>query len=250
MHLLTRFIFRFDFKMCPKFINGPGTAFSILQSSKEGFWEKFSESPTHRLITANFSSSDQYREITIDPMNINGNVEYMAGIDFAALEKDASFQELDKLSNALLKEYEITQLKRAGIRFFLVGQSPVAEGEKLKKLTDNLSETLRESVTSQLGDITDLGVLIEGQGKDAICYRATFGIHFAEDIEKFLYHKRRPKNIDQFVEKGFNFSCDLDFYEKDLSFAEFTLSKWSKTKIRKAKSFVDKMPQIMAGGEG
>lgn len=239
--MLARMIFRLDFrKVCTKYVNEPGTAISILESSEDKFWDELAENPQKRVLTAKFHAKNSlYREINFDPSNINGSIEFLiGGTALEDLLKNSTFAELDRLSNEYLKIFDVSELRRAGIRFFLLENVPVAEGGMLGRFCSYFPDNIKDRAFAELGDITDTSVLFEGQGEDEILYRVQFGPHFKADSEKLLFPKGVMDNPSLFADEGFNLLCDIDLYENELSFREFTLASWSKTKVAKAAAFM------------
>ena len=69
--------------------------------------------------SALFLVNQLFREITFDPKNVNGTIEFLLGsATLDGLMKDSTFDELDRLSNDYLKTFGVSELRRAGIRFF------------------------------------------------------------------------------------------------------------------------------------
>lgn len=242
MTKLVRLIFRLDFKeICTSFMNEPGTAFGIFQSSQDDFWQNFSENTQLRTINARYDEKNiTYRELNIDTKNINGTIEnYSGGIELNDLLKGSVFTEMNRLVNKLTEELGILDLKRAGIRFFLVDTVPIAKGQTLERFNKIFSASVLAGVREQLGDITDIAAVFEGTDRDEISYKIRFGPLFESDTSKSLFSKGQPEDPRLLVKQGFNLLADIDLYEKDISFREFTLGGWARTKVRKASSFID-----------
>src|SRR3546814_10740112 len=81
MAKLARVIFRLDFKKtCTSLLNAPGTAFEVLESVEDDFWDKVSETVQKHVFTATYHVQDNiHRQLSVDPQNINGAIEYLSG---------------------------------------------------------------------------------------------------------------------------------------------------------------------------
>src|SRR3546814_3452837 len=77
MAKLARVIFRLDFKKtCTSLLNAPGTAFEVLESVEDDFWDKVSETVQKHVFTATYHVQDNiHRQLSVDPQNINGAIE-------------------------------------------------------------------------------------------------------------------------------------------------------------------------------
>lgn len=236
MTKISRLIFRLDFKkMSTGYVNAPGTAIDILDSAPEDFWDNIGESPSNRSLNAKFHSQGEiYREVNIDPHNINGIIEYPMGVDLDMLRKNNTFVEMARLVDRFIKTFEADKLVRAGIRFYVLGKAAVPEGEMKAKFANAFAPPVNEAVSGALGHVEDSSMLFVGQGDDEIHFRAQFGPHIKDDAARILFPKGGTDDDEFFIKEGFNFLCDIDLYEKDLSFKEFSLSGWSKTKVNKA----------------
>lgn len=246
MTKLARLIFRLDFEVCTKLMNEPGTAFGILKSSDD-FWDTIGENQVSRVLSAKFHKKNEiFREINFDPQMLNGSIEFLdGGIDIDGLAKNSTFVEFNRLSAELLKTFDISNISRAGIRFYLVDRVPVDEGEVLKAFSNNISGPISSIMEKTLGMITDMSTIVEGQGQDEILYRVLVGPLFKQNLKNPLFQKGEIENKNMFIDEGLNMLCDIDLYEKNLSFREFTLAGWSKTKVSKAISFMKALaPEI------
>lgn len=248
MTKVARLIYRLDFKkMSSAFVDSPGTAIDILDSSEDDFWDSIGENPSKRSLVAKFHSQGEiYREFNIDPMNINGVIEYTNGIDIETIRKDGTFLELSRLTDRYLKVFEVSEVARAGIRFFVLEKSPVPEGSMFNKFRGACAAPITAAATEHLGECNDSSILFEGKGADEIYYRTQFGVHIEDDSERMLFPKGGTDSPDLFVKENFNVICDIDLFEKDVSFKEFTLSGWSKTKIDKADKFAKSLADALA----
>lgn len=242
MSTIARLIFRFDFKqVCTPYVDSPGTAMDILHNAGDDIWESVGEDASKRIISGSFSRSNEiFRQIYFDPANINGSIEFISGgISSDKLARDNSFMEMDRLVAEFIRTFRVSEVARVGIRFFMVDRAETGEHNMLGKFNASLSENLARGTTETLGEINDVAAVFEGQGADEISYRATFGPLVQRDTEKHLAPKGTIDDPDKFINMGFNTLCDLDLYENDISFREFTLASWSKTKLSKADNFVE-----------
>src|SRR3546814_728580 len=248
MAKLARVIFRLDFKKtCTSLLNAPGTAFEVLESVEDDFWDKVSETVQKHVFTATYHVQDNiHRQLSVDPQNINGAIEYLSGgINLKDFQNDRCFAELDRLTIKLLEKFNAFELRRAGIRFLLVDTVPEGTSGVLSKLCAQYPTKIVEKIRKELGEVDDLAGLFQGKGKDEIHYILRFGPLFDKDTDK-LFSDGRVSDVKLFTDQGFNIMCDIDLYERDISFREFTLSKWSRTKIRKAEAFLAQLSRSIA----
>ncbi len=248
MAKLVRFIYRFDFsEVCSRYLNCPGTAYEILNSVEEKFWDTVSDNVQNRALSAVYKSENKvYRELNFLPFNVNGSVEFLSGgIDIDDLRKDPSFVAISKLTNDFCHKFEVHGLARAGIRLFLVESAAGDQETFLGRSKRIVRDDVIVAVNDNLGELTDIAFSLEGKGEDQIFYRVSFGPLVEEDTDKYLFPKGKPEKKDLFIESGYNFMSDMDFYEKDFSIQEFTLEKWARTKVGKASIFMTEFSKLM-----
>ncbi len=242
MSKLVRMIFRFDFeKTCYRYLNEPGTALRILSSGEDGFWQNFGENPRLHGLSGNYSEDDViYREIYIDPTNVNGTIEFLDGNEtIDDVLKDPVLSKIDAITSELFREFEIDGIKRGGARFYVVSKNASPAGDTLNTFARNYQENLLDLIESHLGKVTDASIVVEGCGEDEIFYRAQFGPLTIPDHGRHLFIKGKAGDADMFLNQGYDSLFDVDLFETEFSFKGFTFLRWLKTKLIKARKLID-----------
>jgi hypothetical protein len=101
-----------------------------------------------------------------------------------------------------------------------------------------IDDGLRTKIGSSLGPISDVGVVLEGTTPDKVNYRLVHGPYDKKNVEQTLEKKPTEDQYRQLAD--FDLFFDIDLFERDFSFVEHTLFRWTETKMAKAADFIER----------
>ena len=239
---ICRFIFRLDFKVNFDIIDSPGKILRLLSDLKKGNEPLFldlSEDGQKRLITGRYISREKKKSynFTVEPISIHGGMEAVEGVDIEKLEDNDILINLVKTTNKLRKEYHIADLVRCGFRMIFfdnIGDSVENVTLAIKKMLNN---NFIQEFTSNIGNIEDIAIALDGTHEDAIKFHFRCGPYHKDEAQKKQYLSLFASTIDK--DQEFNFIADLDFYEENFSLAEaVSFQKWLQPVISKANNSI------------
>ncbi|WP_417463200.1 hypothetical protein [Kordiimonas sp.] len=249
MHVL-RVVFRIDFpSVCTKYIDRMGTAIEILHSDDEEFWNNITATPNSQTYTGYFKSpGEEFRDLTFSPTTLSGSIEFLAGgIPGKQLLSSDPFEGMSKRLNNFFREFEVTKVARAGIRFY-VSEKVIPHARDIPtSINENMHPDISKIVSAEMGKISDYAALYEGVDEDELEYRLTFGPLHKEDCDK-IFQFGREADVIRFQELGYNMIYDIDLYERNFSIKELSeITKWSRSKLKKATNVVHALKQEAEG---
>lgn len=240
--IILKVVFRIDFKsVCTEFLDRRGTALAILQSDDKDFWDQVGETSNGRALTAKKRIADEeYRELTFSPNNLGGSIEFIgAGINPNDLHGAPNFTQITEIADIFLKKFEVTEIARAGIRFFVASTTATEKKDSIPFLQESLSRPIVESVYESLGEITDFAVTFVGEGDDDLSYRLNYGPLVEDDWDKF-FPSGSSEDLEKFFDLKYNSVYDVDLFERDFSAKHLpSLRNWSRTKIGKTVKMIE-----------
>jgi len=239
---VVRLIWRLDYSVSFAYLDRRGAALNALMNTVPDFWQAIGDGALPHSFAGNRTRDGVVRTISLETQALNGTIKWSAGIPLADVLSDANFRSLDKIVHELAKVCELKVLKRGGLRLICVwpGQAPGA--------AEQIRDRYRSHAEEVLGPITDVATTVEGEGEDRISYRAQFGPYDSKNVSGALERNLQPEEIEAL--KDNTMFLDIDLYERNFSFAEHSLFRWSETKVAKAAAFVAKFATKAAQDKG
>lgn len=240
-----RLIFRLDFAG-PNFavIDSPGTVMRLLNDMGKDFWEEFQDASANRLVAGQKKDKSKgfSRQLSLEGLSMHLVYDTAKGFDLANPDADETLQTLLKGMNSLCEYFKINDLRRAGIRFSgltnIKHKSPdIVEG--FRKLMDS---DLLGSISKQLGEITDIGIRIDGRHTDKLGYHLQFGPYVKSEARKFFSEEISGHLAE---DDRYNAIFDVDVYEDSFALT-VRPSQWAKAPIAKSTNLVNEMSHILS----
>ena len=238
MRSVLRLIFRLDFSTNYGLIDSPGSIVRILDNVPEKFWDRLGDGRVAHSIAGQYSSSSEYRNLSVEPQSINGSLEFRDGWDLSKIQRNQVFSELSRLVNELTGHFDIRNVDRYGIRFFVCERLGEKFDSSFEKFQELFTKEFRTNIEDEIGKTSDISVVLEGETNSSIKYRVSFGPYAPKDVGNILNNVPFPE-IDELELPSYHLTADIDLYEQDFSLAGRTLEKWARTKLAVANSFLD-----------
>lgn len=241
-----RLIFRLDFQK-PNFdiVNSPGAVMQILSDMGDQYWPAFQDDSANRRVSATNIIKEKgiFRQISVEPINLNFAFESVAGVDINSLDMDDTFSTLFKGVRAICGKFGIQEIQRAGIRFFILSNIQQGNFRLSPSFKGLLDPQLVEKVNTTLGEIRDIGLSFDGESSDKLSYHCRFGPYEANEAQK--YFPGTTSNIFEENKVNANFIFDLDLFEEKFVMT-VNADKWSKGPIQKAQELVKEIEKYLS----
>lgn len=242
-----RLIFRMDF-LRPNFhiIDAPGAVMKILsEMGDDKYWPEFKDSTANRVIsvTARDEKNGIFRQFSVEPTAMHLLFESAKGTSFTSLLEDNQVATLFKGVDSFCDFFNVSALSRAGIRFIALDNIPTKQASLLSTTASLVDSSLLGSVKSILGDPTDLGIAIDGEGSDKLGYHFRLGPYAANEAKKY-FSPDTEKDLSAAGDSS-NFVSDIDFFELNFSMT-VRASKWCKVPIDKAQKILGSVPGLLS----
>jgi hypothetical protein len=235
MARVIKLIWRLDYTASFAFFDKPGSALRLLNHTVEEFWNIVGDG-ANRSLYAQHQDAERFRTFSVEPVGMNGTMEWLSGIELNRVFRDDAFRGVDRIAKELMKLCEIKLLLRAGLRMFCVENFADGRKDALRRVSGLLGENFYRQAALRLGLVNDLGLVLEGEAEDKVRYRAMFGPYARKNVEQAL--QRKP-TIEQYEAlDGFDLYFDIDLYETNISFVEHSVYRWAETKVHKAEEFI------------
>jgi hypothetical protein len=119
MSHMFRLIWRLDFDINPRVLDGRGQVLSILLKEHDGFWTHWGEHPKILgAVFAEYRGDDGSRNLTVESTSINGSLDWYQPRKIDAVRQGGDFKTIDNLMKQVCDAIALKVVKRAGIRFF------------------------------------------------------------------------------------------------------------------------------------
>lgn len=226
-----RAIYRLDFARNYDMINKPGTVARLLHESLAPDASDFvGEDRSARRIMLRRLLKDEIRcrVLTVEPVAIVCEIERAKGIEVRDLTEDPDFRALCAAASSVLKEFEIRQFERAGLRLFLFGSNAESVESSVTAFKALMSPKLASSVESVLGPSNDVGFAFDGMADSKVSYHFRAG-PFVGSQEYAKYFS----NINELLpnELGCDTVIDLDLFESKFAYTAASAHKWCEPQL-------------------
>jgi hypothetical protein len=234
MTQLIRLIWRLDYDVSYVYFDRRGAALKVMTETVPGFFSNIAEGAAVYSFVGDFTDPQGKRTLSVEPTSINGLIEWNSGTDLERVFQLDVFRSTDKIVRELLKLSEVRRLKRAGLRLVFVanGSQPKKSRPPYKGYIDDAFAKRAEVI---LGEVDDVGLIVEGRSPDALFYRLTCGPLAIKNIAAALAKDLTEEDKEYF--NRFNVFGDLDLYELNFQPVEASLFRLSQTKLAKAVEF-------------
>ena len=207
----------------------PGTALSLFGDVSGKDWKAIGDGQDPRSIVANHEEVGLYRTFTMGPKSLSGQIAISKGIDLRKVHTDDNFRMVGSIVDSFMREFQVKELTRCGVRYVCIGKIGGDPAQKLPKLMKTVDPVIAADFSSKLGTPTDMAVVVEGQDEADVHYRTIFGPLFEADIIKHM----DPLKLDQaeleyLVENDVMF--DIDLWERDFTFVSKSFYRWCEDK--------------------
>jgi hypothetical protein len=247
--LAHRVIFRLDFSR-PSFriIDAPGVVMKLLgEMGDDEYWPEFKDASATRTISvsAREEKSAVFRQFSVEPTALHFLMDCKGGVNLHTLLTDVNISPLFKGVHSLCEHFEISDFSRAGLRIIALSTIGAGRVSLLPKAVALVDSALIGNVRKTLGNVTDVGIAVDGQSDDKLGYHLRVGPYSHVEAQKYF---------DAEIAKGIvgadsraNFVADLDFFEVNFSMT-VKASQWCKVPLDKAEKVLSAMSQSLAGG--
>ncbi len=240
-----RLFWRLDYSFAYDLLQHRGDVVRVLLTEVDKLWPTAGSGAIPDSLVATFSSPSEARAISVETMSCNGSIEWPAGQDLERVLTQDSFRNTSRVVERVLKLCGVTVMVRAGIRLIVLEKASTGSTGFRNAFIAQVSNAYIRTAKKQLGDILDIGLVLEGQSEDGVSYRLQVGPTEEKNIRANL--TTRPNvGIDDLLEHQLFF--DIDLFEHNFSFREHTLQKWAVTKLDKAVQFVRDCRDVPMGG--
>lgn len=244
MTKIIRLIWRLDFEPSYSFLDNRGKALKALRSTDEKLFAQVSDGTVVNSFAGQTQNDLGSHTMSIEATAISGSIEWNNGIDLGLMSRSDTFRGMDRTLSELIPIYELRAVRRAGIRFIGVAgrKSDATTKDRYQEL---LSNKVLDDAAQHLGDLKDVGLVLEGRSEDGISYRANYGPFALKNVNMFL---SAPTSGDREVfYRHFSKFFDVDFYEINTAFLSGSLYRWARTKIDKMASFSESITKDRRG---
>lgn len=246
-----RVVFSLDFNINYEIINAPGKVMELLNESVDNFWSTLGENPTGRRITAINESEEQRwgRNFSVRPNRIGASFEKHEGISIKNIANDDVFHKLVKITNKVREQFHIKNLQRCGLRLFYFAKLGSKKDEVKQAFQKMLDKPLVDGILPCLGEIQDIGIVVDGVHEDKIKYHFRCGPYFKGEADKKKYLQYFGDKFDQ--TENFDMVCDIDLYEHSFSLTEMvSFAKWCNPLLNKAQKFINLFESLLLKNMG
>lgn len=130
MTKIVRLIWRLDFVVSYAYLDQRGTALDAMSNTIENFWEVLADGTVHSSFVGSTTKEGSFRNISVEPNSLNGELEWTSGIDLSRVLRDEAFRGSDKIVRELLKTFALKSVLRAGLRVFCVSSVEDPQGHR------------------------------------------------------------------------------------------------------------------------
>lgn len=202
-----KIIWRLDHDVSYATLDRPGSVLKALMTTYGGFWKQAGD---HNIVphsvTVQNTDENCYRNISVEPMSLNGVIEWASAVDLKQVLTVDPFPKIDEIVKELLKICEIKTVNRAGIRFFCVGKDVSKANDRQENFGQFISPGITARVNAALDQIGDVGLMIEGTTKDQISYRLTFGPLEERNLKQgFQVLRLNDESLDSLMKNDYLF---------------------------------------------
>lgn len=239
-----KLIFRLDFPVNHSFMDKPGTALALFGDMSGKAWKKVGEGEITRSFVGEHKDEGLFRTFSMEPRSLNGQISISGGVDINQVHSDENFRLIGKIINEFMKEFQIKELTRCGIRYLCLEKVGGDTAQKLSRTSKIIHGEVWKAVLSELGVPDDCGVTFEGQSDAGTKFRTIFGPFFEKDIDNHLGHLAlKAAEKDYLLEN--DLICDIDLWENDFTFAASSFYRWSEGKQATASSFIQSIVALI-----
>jgi len=244
--LVCKIIFRLDFRRQNfEILDSPGKVMKIMHELGEEFWSEFQDTPQSRVLTAVFRDKEgcsRFRQLTVDPSMLNFMIEDAKGIELTGLESNESYVMIFKGIQALCDTFKISELQRAGLRFYCLGSIGDNNTDLRSVFEKFIDDSLLGIIRTSIGGPEDYGIHLDGSDKDKIKYHLQFGPYAKEEARRYFEQVH-----EQITERmSGNFICDLDMYEENFALKYTRPIVWTKPLVTKAQKLTKGIEELIS----
>jgi hypothetical protein len=243
MARIVKLIWRLDYESSYAFLNQQGEALRILNTTIEGFWDNVGVGALPSSFIGHRKRDRCAHFLSLEITSMNGAIEWLGGNDLDKALGTEAFRAIDRITAELLKLCEIRAVTRAGLRLGCVAKFAHREQQAQKRIQGLLSNSLKQKTVTALGPIKDVAITFEGTTPDNVNYRSTFGPYERKNIDLLLQGDKPTDNEYKLLDESDLF-FDIDLFEKNFSFKEHKLYRWSSTKVDKALDLIKVYSEI------
>ena len=91
MAQIIRMFWRLDFGVSYPYLNKRGSALNAMTNTVTDFWEVVADGTIHSSYVGSTKDSHLYRNISVEPNSLNGDLQWVSGIDLSNVFKDEVF---------------------------------------------------------------------------------------------------------------------------------------------------------------
>lgn len=236
-----KIVFRADYATtCYDILDKQGRVLYLLDQIEQESWTEFREAMQDQQKIAIFRSekhpNDEYRMLSISPTFVTLSFELAEGISLDKLYLNTTYTRLFKVIGSLLAEFKINKFRRCGIRFYYINQIGNENDTLYESFSKLIDQNLKQSIESNLGNIKDYRITLDGSHNDETKYMMSIGPYKTDEAYKFFEHIASAVVETQ---RQANFICDLDIYEHDISTVHHKeIVHWTKPLISKAEKSI------------
>jgi hypothetical protein len=237
-------IFRLDFQRNFKMLNEPGTVAKLIgDTAPKDFFDFFGEDRANRRILVKHLSGSRYRALTVEPTAIVCDLETRDGVLPEALSDDGDFVPLCSVASALLKEFSITKLERAGLRLLMFGTNAKSVESAVRACRGLVASDARAAFEELLGQAADVGIAADGVSDAKVSYHLRFGPFVgADEYAKYF------SNINELLPKKpqVDSVIDLDLFELKFNYTTSSVIKWCVPKLDTAAAVAKRVAEVIS----
>ncbi|WP_244785481.1 hypothetical protein [Cupriavidus pauculus] len=218
-----------------------GDLSDVKADSEKKFFDNLTENHKDRTLGAERvrDSASEFATLQIAPTYCVCVMETSIGFELRSFEREERLQKMLRLLHEVLTELSVTQLARAGVRFFYLGQ--IAVTDAVATFGQQVGTGFRKAVNESIGPPTDFGIVIDGKSPANVKYQLKAGAYSAVEAPK--YFDRATEAIAG--RSGDNFIVDLDMYE-EMTTLHVNPAKWASPLLSTADRLIGELKKVVS----